>query len=144
MGLAGSGMSALARIPFDRGVPVSGCKARESITVAGQRALGGDVVIGHSPRHLDDTDTFVFTTAINPRHEELVAARESRKPVQRRAAALEDRRCLERQTSTTSLLVVALQACGLDPSFANGVVVERPTNQQAVTLTPHDTLIHMP
>jgi hypothetical protein len=31
-----------------------------------------------------------------------------------------------RQTSTTSLLVVALQACGLDPSFANGVLVERP------------------
>src|SRR5258708_36752214 len=67
MGIAGSGMSALARILFDRGVPVSGCEARESITVAGLRALGGDVVIGHSPRHLDDTDTFVFTTAINPR-----------------------------------------------------------------------------
>jgi hypothetical protein len=31
-----------------------------------------------------------------------------------------------RQTSTTSLLVVALQTCGLDPSFANGVLVERP------------------
>ncbi len=35
MGIAGSGMSALARILFDRGVPVSGCEARESITVAG-------------------------------------------------------------------------------------------------------------
>jgi UDP-N-acetylmuramate--alanine ligase len=71
MGIARSGMSALARILFDRGVPVSDCEARESITVAGRRALGGDVVIGHSPRHLDDTDTIVFTTAINPRHEEL-------------------------------------------------------------------------
>lgn len=39
MGIAGSGMSALARILFDRGVPVSGCEARESITVAA-RALG--------------------------------------------------------------------------------------------------------
>ena len=58
-------------------MPVSGCEAQESITVAGLRALGADVVIGHSPRHLDDTDTFVFTTAINPRHEELVAVRES-------------------------------------------------------------------
>jgi UDP-N-acetylmuramate--alanine ligase len=64
MGIAGSGMSALARILFDCGVPVSGCEVRESITVAGPRALG-DVVIGHSPRHLDDTDTFVFTTVIN-------------------------------------------------------------------------------
>jgi Mur ligase-like protein len=34
-GIAGSGMSALARILFDRGVPVSGCEARESITVPG-------------------------------------------------------------------------------------------------------------
>jgi hypothetical protein len=47
-------------------VRVSGCEARESITVAGLRALGADVVVGHSPRHLDDSDTFVFTTAINP------------------------------------------------------------------------------
>jgi UDP-N-acetylmuramate--alanine ligase len=57
-------------------VPVSGCEDRESITVAGLRALGGDVVIGHSSRHLDDTGTFVFTTAVNPRHEESVAAGE--------------------------------------------------------------------
>ena len=35
MGIAGSGVSALVRILFDRGVPVSGCEARESITVAG-------------------------------------------------------------------------------------------------------------
>ena len=56
MGIAGSGMSALARILFDRGVPVSGCEARESITVAGLRALGGDVVIGH-PRGTSTTPT---------------------------------------------------------------------------------------
>src|SRR5258708_35306837 len=35
VGITGSGMSALARILFDRGVPVSGCEAQESITVAG-------------------------------------------------------------------------------------------------------------
>jgi UDP-N-acetylmuramate--alanine ligase len=35
MGIAGSGMNALVRILFDRGVPVSGCEVRESITVAG-------------------------------------------------------------------------------------------------------------
>ena len=70
--------------------------------------------IGHSPTHLDDADTFVYTTAINPKHEEFVAARASGKPVLRRAAALaaalEDRRCVavagtHGKTSTTSLLV---------------------------------------
>jgi hypothetical protein len=49
-GIVGFGMSALARILFDRGVPGSGREARESITVAGLRALGADVVVGHSLR----------------------------------------------------------------------------------------------
>ncbi|GAB2461855.1 UDP-N-acetylmuramate--L-alanine ligase [Jatrophihabitans fulvus] len=133
MGIAGSGMSALARILLERGVPVSGCEARESMTVKGLRALGADVHIGHSPSHVDAADTFVFTTAINPRHEEFVAAREAgqqgRVLFLRRAAALaaalEDRSCVavagtHGKTSTTSLLVVAAQACGADPSFAIG------------------------
>jgi UDP-N-acetylmuramate--alanine ligase len=129
MGIAGSGMSALARILLERGLPVSGCEARDSITVAGLRALGADVHIGHSTAHLDAADTFVYTTAINPRHEEFVAARQSGKPVLRRAAALasalEDKQTVavagtHGKTSTTSLLVVAAQACGADPSFAIG------------------------
>ncbi|WP_084181091.1 UDP-N-acetylmuramate--L-alanine ligase [Jatrophihabitans endophyticus] len=132
MGIAGSGMSALARILLERGVPVSGCEARESITVKGLRALGADVRIGHSPSHLDDADTFVYTTAINPKHEEFraaAAARSAGKHFLRRAAALaaalEDKRSVavagtHGKTSTTSLLVVAAQACGVDPSFAIG------------------------
>src|SRR5206468_3233486 len=101
----------------------------ESITVSALRALGATVRIGHSVDHLDDADTFVYTTAINPKQEELVAARASGKPVLRRAAALsaalEDKRCVaisgtHGKTSTTSLLTVGAQACGVDPSFAIG------------------------
>jgi UDP-N-acetylmuramate--alanine ligase len=129
MGIAGAGMSALARILIERGVAVSGCEARDSTTVAALRALGADVQIGHSPEHLDSADTFVYTTAINPAHPEFVAARESGKPFLRRAAALssalEDRRTIaiagtHGKTTTTSLLTVAAQACQLDPSFAIG------------------------
>jgi UDP-N-acetylmuramate--alanine ligase len=129
MGIAGSGTSGLARILVERGVPVSGCEARESMGVLALRAMGADVRIGHSVDHLRDSDTFVYTTAINPRHEELAAARNSGMRVLRRAAALaaalEDRRVIavagtHGKTSTTSLLTVAAQACGLDPSFAIG------------------------
>ncbi len=129
MGIAGAGMSGLARILLERGVAVSGCEARDSLGVSALRALGADVRIGHSIQHLADADTFVYTTAINPRHFELVAARESGMPVLRRAAALaaalEDRRCIaisgtHGKTSTTSLLTVGAQACGVDPSFAIG------------------------
>ena len=129
MGIAGAGMSGLARILLERGVEVSGCEARDSLGVAALRALGATVHIGHSVDHLDDADSFVYTTAINPQHFEFVAARESGKPVLRRAvalaAALEDRRVVaisgtHGKTSTTSLLTVGAQACGVDPSFAIG------------------------
>jgi UDP-N-acetylmuramate--alanine ligase len=129
MGIAGSGMSALARILVERGVAVSGCEARESLAVAELRAIGAGVVIGHSPDHLADADTFVYTTAINPKHEEFRAARDSGMRVLRRAAALaaalEDKQAVaiagtHGKTTTSSLLTVAAQACGLDPSFAIG------------------------
>ena len=129
MGIAGAGMSALARILLARGVPVSGGEARDSTIVAGLRAIGAEVLIGHSADHLDGCDTFVYTTAISPKHPEFAAARASGKPVLRRAAALasalEDRRCVaisgtHGKTTTTSLLTVAAQGSGLDPSFAIG------------------------
>ncbi len=129
MGIAGSGMSGLARILLERGVAVSGCEARDSITVSALRAIGASVHIGHSVEHLDDADTFVYTTAISPKQAEFAAARASGMPVLRRAAALaaalEDRRCIaisgtHGKTTTTSLLTVGAQACGLDPSFAIG------------------------
>jgi UDP-N-acetylmuramate--alanine ligase len=129
MGIAGAGMSGLARILIERGVAVSGCEARDSTTVAALRAFGADVQLGHSPEHVEAADTFVYTTAINPSHPEFVAARESGKPFLRRAAALasalEDRRTIaiagtHGKTTTTSLLTVAAQANQLDPSFAIG------------------------
>ena len=129
IGIAGAGMSGLARILLERGLSVSGCEARESLEVSRLRALGADVRIGHSVDHLAEADTFVYTTAINPKQAELVAARESGMPVLRRAAALaaalEDRTCVaisgtHGKTTTTSLLTVGAQACGVDPSFAIG------------------------
>jgi UDP-N-acetylmuramate--alanine ligase len=132
MGIAGAGMSALARILVARGVAVSGCEARESAALAALRAIGADVVIGHSPEHVESADSFVYTTAISPKHPEFVAARESGKPFLRRAAALaaalEGSRTIaiagtHGKTSTTSLLTVGAQAAGLDPSFAIGATL---------------------
>ncbi|HEU5268425.1 MAG TPA: Mur ligase domain-containing protein, partial [Jatrophihabitans sp.] len=46
MGIAGSGMSALARLLLARGYRVTGCEGRESATVADLRALGAEISIG--------------------------------------------------------------------------------------------------
>jgi len=129
MGIAGSGMSGLARIMLARGVPVSGCENRESALVDELRGLGAEIRIGHSLEHLDRCDTLVYTTAIDPENFELVAGRERGLRVLRRATALAsmigDRRCVaiagtHGKTTTTSLLTVAALAAGLDPSFAIG------------------------
>jgi UDP-N-acetylmuramate--alanine ligase len=129
MGIAGAGMSGLARIMLARGLQVSGCEGRESVTVTALRALGADVSIGHSVDHLDNADTLVYTTAINPKNVELVTAKERGLQVLRRASGLAAMIAGQRavaiagthgKTTTTSLLTVAAQACALDPSFAIG------------------------
>ncbi|MCW2523797.1 MAG: murC, partial [Frankiales bacterium] len=78
---------------------------------------------------LDSVDTLVYTTAINPKHPMLAQARQRGLRVLRRASALAAMITGSRalaiagthgKTTTTSLLTVAAQACGLDPSFAIG------------------------
>ncbi len=130
MGIAGSGMSALARLLLARGYRVTGCESRESATVKDLRSLGAEISIGHSVDHLAGVDTVVYTTAIQPDNEELVAARATAGLlVLRRAAALGALVSGHRtvaiagthgKTTTTSLLVAAANAAGLDPSFAIG------------------------
>ncbi|HST46991.1 UDP-N-acetylmuramate--L-alanine ligase [Jatrophihabitans sp.] len=141
MGIAGSGMSALARILLARGVAVTGCESRESATVAQLRELGAEIRIGHALEHLDGTDTLVYTTAIDPENFELVAGRERGLRVLRRATALAamiaGHRCVaiagtHGKTTTTSLLTTAALAAGLDPSFAIGAnLAGTGTNGQA-------------
>jgi UDP-N-acetylmuramate--alanine ligase len=129
IGIAGAGMSALARIMLDRGVPVSGCEVRESAGVSTLREAGADVFVPQSLDHLDHCDTVVYSTAIDPQQFELRAARERGLLVLRRAAGLGAMVAGHRavavagthgKTSAASLLVVAAQAAGLDPSYAIG------------------------
>jgi len=129
VGIGGAGMSGIARIMVARGVVVSGCDAKDSRRIAALRALGVDVSIGHSADHVAAADTLVVSTAISATSAELVAANASQVPVLGRAAALAALMLGARgvsvagthgKTTTTSMLTVALQHCGADPSFAIG------------------------
>jgi len=129
VGIGGSGMSGIARILLARGVPVSGSDAKDSRTVAALRALGAEVHVGHAAEHVDEADTVVVSSAIRPGNVELAAARSRGLRVLKRAEALaavmEGRRGVavagtHGKTTTTSMLTVALQHCGADPSFAIG------------------------
>ena len=129
VGIGGAGMSGIARIMLARGMAVSGSDARESAATAALRALGARVEIGHAATHLGDADTVVVSTAIREDNPEVVAARAGGLPVLPRAAALaavmRGRRGVaiagtHGKTTTTSMLTVALQHSGGDPSFAIG------------------------
>ncbi|MDN5857365.1 MAG: Mur ligase domain-containing protein, partial [Pseudonocardia sp.] len=123
-------MNGIARIMLARGLTVSGSDAKDSRAVVALRALGAEVAVGHDAAHLPQAPaTVVVSSAIRDTNPELVGARERGLPVVHRAQALaaltSGRRlaCVAGtagKTSTTSMLTVALQHCGLDPSFAIG------------------------
>ena len=132
IGIGGAGMSALARLMLAQGVPVSGSDAKESRRLSALRALGAQVHVGHGIECLDGkppASVVVASTAIPPTNPEVVEARRRGLPVWTRAEAL-NAVMVGRQpiaiagthgkTTTTSMVTVALQACGEDPSFAIG------------------------
>jgi UDP-N-acetylmuramate--alanine ligase len=129
VGIGGAGLSGIARIMLARGVTVSGSDARESRAVEALRALGARVDVGHAAEHVRDVDTVVVSTAVREDNPEVVEARRQGLRLLPRSAALEsvmrDRKVVavagtHGKTTTTSLLTVALQHCGADPSFAIG------------------------
>jgi len=129
VGIGGAGMSGIARIMLARGMTVSGSDARESRVLTALRALGARVAGAHAAENLADVDTVVVSTAIRPDNPELVEARARGLLLLPRAAALaavmagRDAVAVagtHGKTTTSSMLTVALQRCGADPSFAIG------------------------
>lgn len=134
IGIGGAGMSGVARILLSRGSTVSGSDVKDSRPVMALRAMGAKVAVGHAAENLEisgQLPTVVVTSfaAIPQDNPELVRAREEGIPVIRRSDLLGE--LLEGstqvliagthgKTSTTSMTVVAMQAAGMDPSFAIG------------------------
>jgi UDP-N-acetylmuramate--alanine ligase len=129
VGIGGAGMSGIARILVARGVTVSGSDARESKRLVALRALGIDARVGHEAENIRGVDVVLVSTAIKPGNPEVVAARDLGIPVVSRAEALAGVMAGSRgvavagthgKTTTTSMLTIAVQHCGGDPSFAIG------------------------
>lgn len=129
VGIGGAGLSGIARIMLARGITVSGSDAKESRALEGLRALGARCHVGHAAEQVYDVDTLVVSTAVREDNPEVVEARAQGLRLLPRSAALESvmrgRKVVavagtHGKTTTTSLLTVALQHCGADPSFAIG------------------------
>ena len=129
IGIGGAGMSGLARIALSHGIKVSGSDAKDSNVVIALTALGANVSVGHKGENVDGADLIVFSTAISENNPERLRALELGLPMIARATALallmsESKSIAvagtHGKTTTSSMLTVALQAAGADPSFAIG------------------------
>jgi UDP-N-acetylmuramate--alanine ligase len=125
-------MSGIARIMASRGAQVSGSDLNDSSTLNGLRSLGAKIYIGHSLDNLGSPDLVIKSSAIPANNPELEEAHKKGITVLERAAALAELMIGTRsvavagthgKTTTTSMLTVALQHVGLDPSFAIGATV---------------------
>jgi UDP-N-acetylmuramate--alanine ligase len=129
VGIAGAGMSGLARIALSHGVHVSGSDSKDSSVVLALRALGADVYVGHDKSHIDGKKFVVYSNAIPSNNPEILSAKELGISLLTRAQALAILMTGSQsvavagthgKTTTSSMLTVALQSCGVDPSFAIG------------------------
>jgi UDP-N-acetylmuramate--alanine ligase len=132
IGIGGAGLSAIARIMAQQGVPVSGSDDQDTPFLPALREVGVTCHLGYDPAHLGDADTVVVTTAAREDNPEVLEARRRGLRVLPRsaglAAVMAGRRVLavagtHGKTTTTGLLTSALLAAGVDPTYAVGGVL---------------------
>ena len=132
IGIGGSGMSGLARMFLERGIRVSGSDRADSQALRDLAAAGARVHVGHDAANLGDADTVIHTGAIWPENPEYATAKERGMPVIHRSQALYwligGRRLVSvagahGKTTSTGMIVTALQSLGADPTFVNGGVI---------------------
>ncbi len=132
VGIGGIGMSGIAEVLLNLGYKVQGSDASENANVLRLREKGATVHIGHNAANLGKAEVVVVSTAIKRDNPELVAAREKRLPVVRRAEMLAELMRLKQcvaiagthgKTTTTSLVATLLDAGKFDPTVINGGII---------------------
>jgi UDP-N-acetylmuramate--alanine ligase len=132
IGIGGIGMSGIAEIMLRTGYVVQGSDARASANTERLERLGARIFIGHDPQQLDGASVVVHSTAVRDDNPEMVAARERRLPLVRRAEMLAELMRLQfsvavggthGKTTTTSMVAALLDAGGLDPTVVNGGII---------------------
>ena len=132
VGIGGIGMSGIAEVLMNLGYTVQGSDASDNANVKRLREKGAKVFVGHDGKHVDGADVLVVSSAIKRDNPELVAAREKRLPVVRRAEMLAELMRLKScvaiagthgKTTTTSMVAALLDAGNLDPTVINGGII---------------------
>ncbi|WP_132297398.1 UDP-N-acetylmuramate--L-alanine ligase [Marinobacterium mangrovicola] len=129
VGIGGVGMCGIAEVLQNQGYRITGSDMRESAVTKHLESLGVQVFIGHGEKNVDGADVVVTSTAVGGDNPEVVAARESRIPLVRRAEMLAELMRYRHgiavagthgKTTTTSLVASILAEAGKDPTFVIG------------------------
>jgi UDP-N-acetylmuramate--alanine ligase len=132
IGIGGIGMSGIAEIMLRIGYAVQGSDAKASANTERLEKLGAKIFIGHDAAHVDGASAVVYSTAVKADNPEMVAGRERRLPLVRRAEMLAELMRLQfsvavggthGKTTTTSMVAALLDAGGLDPTVVNGGII---------------------
>ncbi len=132
IGIGGIGMSGIAEIMIRIGYTVQGSDMKPSANTERLEQLGARIFIGHAPEHVEGASAIVYSTAVKGDNPEMVAGRERRLPLVRRAEMLAELMRLQfsigvagthGKTTTTSMVAALLDAGGLDPTVVNGGII---------------------
>src|SRR6185436_1349260 len=132
IGIGGIGMSGIAEIMMRTGYTVQGSDAKAGANTERLQKLGAKIFIGHDAAHVEGAYAVVYSTAVKPDNPEMVAARDRRLPLVRRAEMLAELMrlqfsvaagALHGKTTTTSMIASLLDAGGLDPTVVNGGII---------------------
>jgi UDP-N-acetylmuramate--alanine ligase len=132
VGIGGIGMSGIAEVLVNLGYAVQGSDASDNYNLDRLRNKGAKVSVGHKAENVDGAEVVVVSSAIKRDNPELMAARERRIPVVRRAEMLAELMRLKScvaiagthgKTTTTTMVATLLDAGRLDPTVINGGII---------------------
>ncbi|MCL1147379.1 UDP-N-acetylmuramate--L-alanine ligase [Shewanella sp. 10N.261.52.F9] len=129
VGIGGAGMGGIAEVLVNEGYKLSGSDIAASPVTERLEQLGATIYLGHDASQVKDVDVVVVSTAISADNPELVAAKELRIPVVRRAEMLAELMRYRHgvavagthgKTTTTSLIASVYGEAERDPTFVIG------------------------
>lgn len=129
IGIGGYGMSAIARVLLEMGYHVSGSDVMAQELTDKLVAKGAKVYIGHEAGHVEGANMVVYSTALSKDNVEMLAAEKLRIPIVHRAemlARIMDARKgiavagAHGKTTTSSMIALVMEECGLDPTYIIG------------------------
>ncbi|MGB3414344.1 MAG: UDP-N-acetylmuramate--L-alanine ligase [Microbacteriaceae bacterium] len=132
IGIGGGGMSGIASLMIAAGIEVSGSDLRDSAATQALQGLGATVFEGHRAENLGAVDAVVVTSAMPSDNPEYLAAREQNLPILHRSQALAWLANRQRlisiagahgKSTSTGMMVTALEALGRYPSYVSGAIL---------------------